>query len=338
MRATRVTSLPAADRVNEAVSLPDVAERAQLLAEISLFKGLAPAQMTPLATAAEPIVYAPGDAIVRQGDPGESVYIITSGKVEVRARSERDPEANEAVVAWLGAGDAVGELSLLDGQPRSATCVAVEPTVCLRLERRSFKGALKRHWPLTEGLLNVLAQRLRLADKLLAEHARDPLTGLNNRRTLADIYARETSRIQRLAHRAGDAAEAGTPLAVLFVDVDDFKAINDSYGHLVGDGVLRSVAQTLNAVSRGTDSVARFGGDEFVMLLPEAGKDGAQRVADRLRELLRDQPPGPVPFSLSIGTAVADATEPLTFEELLAAADAEMYREKNRGKATHALS
>ena len=310
-----------------ATALVDISDRVRLLAGVALFKGLSPTQLLPLALVAEPILYRPCDPIVRQGDPGESVYVITEGKVDVLARSEGDSDAPEAVVAWLGAGDAVGELSLLDGQPRSASCVAVEDTLCLRLDRQHFKGALQEHWALTEELLMVLAQRLRLADKLLAEHARDPLTGLNNRRALAKIYAREANRAQRGARRA-----ERVPLAVLFADVDNFKQINDSHGHMVGDNVLRSVAQTLTAVSRDSDVVARFGGDEFVMLLPEAGEDGAALVASRVREILSDQPPGPVPFSVSIGTAVYDAERPPSFEELLAAADSAMYQDKNRAR------
>ncbi len=123
----------------------DREERLRLLLNLGLFRGLSPDQLGPLADSAEPIEYRQGDAIVRQGDPGESVYLITEGKVEVLARSEHDPNAPGAVVAWLLPGDAVGELALLDGQPRSASCVAVEETVCLRLERRHFLGALQSH-------------------------------------------------------------------------------------------------------------------------------------------------------------------------------------------------
>lgn len=309
------------------VTVMNVEERLMQLGSVGLFRGLTSDELRPLAEVAEPTTYGPGEAIMRQGDPGESVYVITGGKVEVLTRSEQDENAREAVVAWLVSGDAVGELSLLDEQPRSASCVAVEATTCLRLERRHFLSAMQRHWPLSEALLKVLANRLRLADKLLAEHARDPLTGLNNRRALADIYERERVRWQQASRRGGDAEKQ--PLAVLFADVDNFKSINDTHGHLVGDGVLRSVALTLTAVSRATDVVARFGGDEFVMLLPEAGERGAERVADRVREMLDTEPPGPVPFSLSIGTAVLDG-KMVTLDQLLDRADKAMYEDKLR--------
>ena len=304
-----------------------IAERLTQLSQVPLFRGLTPEQLTPLAEVAVQTTYRPGEAIMRQGDPGESVYVITGGKVEVLARSEQDPGAREAVVAWLVSGDAVGELSLLDEQPRSASCVAIEETTCLRLERKDFITAMQRHWPLSEALLKVLANRLRLADKLLAENARDPLTGLNNRRALAEIYERERVRWQHAARRGGDSEKQ--PLAVLFADIDDFKTINDTHGHMVGDDVLRSVALTLTAVSRASDVVARFGGDEFVMLLPEAGRQGAERVADRVRELLGRDGSGPVPFTVSIGTAVLDG-KTVTLEQLLERADKAMYEDKAR--------
>ena len=304
-----------------------IEERLRQLSSVALFRGLSDDQLMPLAEVAVQTTYRPGEALMRQGDPGESVYVITDGKVEVLARSEQDPNAREAVVAWLVAGDAVGELSLLDEQPRSASCVAVEETTCLRLERKHFLEAMQRHWPLSEALLKVLANRLRLADKLLAENARDPLTGLNNRRALAEIYERERVRWQHAARRGGDTEKQ--PLAVLFADIDNFKQINVTHGHMVGDDVLRSVALTLTAVSRATDVVARFGGDEFVMLLPEAGKGGAERVAARVRELLEKSAPGPVPFSVSIGTAVLDG-KAVTLEQLLERADKAMYEDKAR--------
>jgi diguanylate cyclase (GGDEF)-like protein len=309
---------------------PGLTERLRQLADVGMFSGLSPDQLRPLAAVAEQIHYRAGEPIVRQGDPGDSVYIIIEGTVEVRARSDRDPAATEAVVAWLVSGEAVGELSLLDGEPRSASCVVLEDTRCLRLERRHFLEALQNHWPLTEELLVVLARRLRLADKLMAEHARDPLTGLSTRRTLADTYAREASRALRAERSGGKSRE---PLAVLFADVNEFKDINDQHGHMTGDAVLRAVAKTLTAVSRASDVVARYGGDEFVMLLPEAGREGAEVVADRVRRILREDRPGPVPFSVSIGTAVYDGQPAASLEDLLARADAAMYEDKQRARS-----
>jgi diguanylate cyclase (GGDEF)-like protein len=96
--------------------------------------------------------------------------------------------------------------------------------------------------------------------------------------------------------------------------------------------VLRSVAQTLVAASRVTDFVARFGGDEFVVVLPDSGEAGVELVSRRVKEILRDTPPGPVPFTVSIGSAVVDPVDPQKFEDLMAAADEAMYEDKQRAR------
>jgi diguanylate cyclase (GGDEF)-like protein len=227
---------------------------------------------------------------------------------------------------------------VLDGLPRSATCVAAVPTVCVRLDRDELREAMRRDWELGERLLAVVAQRLRRADTLLAEHARDPLTGVNNRRALYDLYERESRRAQRSARKGSETEPRGgaapvdetASLAVLFCDVDKFKTVNDTYGHQIGDEVLCAVARAMVKLGRATDHVARYGGDEFVMLLPEGGESGAQRLAQRLRDYFADEPPGPVPFSISIGAAVVDPVKPPTLDELMASADKEMYKEKRK--------
>ena len=121
-------------------------------------------------------------------------------------------------------------------------------------------------------------------------------------------------------------------LGLLFCDVNVFKSINDTYGHHIGDEVLRAVAQTLISASRVTDFVARYGGDEFVVLLPDSGEAGVNVVSNRIREILRDNPPGPVPFSVSIGSALVDPHAPQKLEALMALADEAMYEDKQRAR------
>jgi diguanylate cyclase (GGDEF)-like protein len=312
-----------------------VAERARMLAGASLFSTLTEEDLRPLAEASEVVIFHAGDRIVNQGDPGESLYLILDGRVEVLARIVEGGATTETVVAWMAAGDALGELALLDGQPRSASCVAVGQVRCLRLDRAPFLQAMEENWSLSHALHVVMAQRLRMADMLLAEHSRDPLTGLNNRRALADLYEREAQRVQRAVRQHG--AEAMHPLAVVFCDVNKFKTINDTYGHHVGDEVLRSIAAVLTDASRATDLVARYGGDEFVILLPDAGVAGADQVITRVKERLEADPPGPVPFTVSLGYAIVDPLQPQALESLLMKADIAMYRDKaaSRGHDDH---
>ena len=315
-----------------------VAERLKQLADLPLLRSLPIEHLRLLAESSETETFQPGEAVVRQGEPGDSLYLVTEGRVEVLARSEHDGVATESVVASLFEGDAVGELSVLDGLPRSATCVAAVPTVCVRLDRDELRAAMRRDWELGERLLAVVAQRLRRADTLLAEHARDPLTGVNNRRALYELYERESRRAQRAARKAAEhvyegnerAPEDNGALAVLFCDVNKFKSVNDTYGHQIGDEVLIAVAKGMVKHGRATDHVARYGGDEFVMLLPEGGEAGALRLGQRLKDYFEHEPPGPVPFNISIGAAVVDPLSPPTLDDLMATADKEMYKDKRK--------
>lgn len=331
------------------------AERLTQLAELPLFRGIKVEALLPLAQSSETIDFESGEYIVRQGEPGDSVYVIVQGRVEVLARMERDGIITESAVASLADGDALGELSVLDGQPRSASCMAAVPTRCVRLSQNLLRDAMHRHWELADSLLATLASRLRHADSVMAQHARDPLTGVYNRRALYELYEREARRAQRAARRAAgatheeiaglvpmsdqvrqrakemlDAGIAPPPLALLFIDVNKFKTINDTYGHKTGDDVLCAVARSLARCGRTTDHVARFGGDEFVVILPEGGETGATAVSTRVKRYLLETPPGPVPFSISIGAAIVDQLEPPEFDELMSQADEEMYRDKAR--------
>ena len=125
-------------------------------------------------------------------------------------------------------------------------------------------------------------------------------------------------------------------VAVLMIDLDHFKRINDRHGHLAGDTVLRRVAQTISAQVRSTDVVGRFGGEEFVVLVPRASTEEITAIAERIRravdELVIEIPAGPpvTGVSVSVGVAVTATRGPV--DELLHSADEAMYRAKQRGR------
>lgn len=163
---------------------------------------------------------------------------------------------------------------------------------------------------------SLVIDNLRLFERALGLSRTDPLTGLGNRRELEARLALLTERAQRSAQ----------PLGLVICDVDHFKRINDEDGHQAGDELLRRLARVLARSVRSEDSIGRFGGDEFVLLLPEADADTVRRIVHRLgREARADG------LSISIGAAVqpADGT---TQEELFAAADRALYRSKHAGR------
>ena len=154
---------------------------------------------------------------------------------------------------------------------------------------------------------------------------RDPLTGFYNHRFLHERMGEEVVRSQR----------GRRPLSVLMLDLDDFKLVNDTFGHLFGDRVLTWAAEVIRSTLRQSDIAARYGGDEFALILPETDAEEARRAAERILEAFREQPfvgekRGPVPIAASIGVA----TFPMdgrTGTELIAAADAALYQVKRGG-------
>ncbi|WP_418314841.1 GGDEF domain-containing protein [Piscinibacter sakaiensis] len=155
----------------------------------------------------------------------------------------------------------------------------------------------------------------------MADH--DPLTGLLNRRRMH----------RELVAAVSDARRHGDELALVFVDLDRFKAINDRHGHEAGDRFLGAFSALLELAARDTDKIGRWGGDEFVILLPRTTEPGAAQFCSRLEEILDgdgiDIGPARVPAAASIGVALypADGADPAT---LLAHADRRMYRVKKR--------
>jgi diguanylate cyclase (GGDEF)-like protein len=152
----------------------------------------------------------------------------------------------------------------------------------------------------------------------------DSLTGLLNRRALVGTLALENRRMRR--HRR--------PLTLAYIDLDDFKRVNDHFGHDVGDQLLRTLAEAMRNAVRSTDFVARLGGDEFVVLLPETHPEAAKSVVAKLQEkLFQESREINHPVTFSIGTVTFPAPQ-ATAADMVRAADEAMYAAKQRGKNT----
>jgi diguanylate cyclase (GGDEF)-like protein len=149
-----------------------------------------------------------------------------------------------------------------------------------------------------------------------------PLTGLPNRLAFFEAVDDELERVRRYSR----------PLSVVYLDLDDFKAVNDRHGHRAGDAVLKAVAGVLVDGVRSTDLPARLGGDEFAVLLPEAVPDSAEAVADKLRAGV-EAATRPWAVGCSVGVATF-MRAPASADEFLRAADEEMYSAKRAGKGT----
>jgi len=177
-------------------------------------------------------------------------------------------------------------------------------------------------------------RRRRYQERLRANYERslsmalvDPLTGVFNRRYL-------DAHLPRLVDRS---AETQKPLAVLIIDIDRFKAVNDTHGHHVGDEVLRELANRITRNLRSIDLVVRWGGEEFVVVMPDTDVPAASAVADRLRRRVADQPfdvsqpPGSLDMTMSLGATVAVGRD-APIDELIRRADSALYAAKNAGR------
>jgi diguanylate cyclase (GGDEF)-like protein len=155
----------------------------------------------------------------------------------------------------------------------------------------------------------------------------DPLTGLHNRRYLMDRMLQEMTRSDR----------HGEPLAFAMIDLDAFKPINDQFGHVLGDKVLRAVGSAISKSVRVSDIAARYGGDEFAVILPQTPAEGAMRVCERLLRniseiVLQDETGRTLRITASLGLAYYPADDVETPEDLVHSADGALYGAKRSGK------
>ena len=300
------------------VAKPAVAASyADTLAMMSLFRLLDRPQLLKLVAKASEHVFTTGEVVFHQGEPSDVLYVVLSGQVRV-VQATFESSLGGQWLAEFGYGEIFGELGMLTVQPRSATIVAVEHTRCLALALEDFMEVLRRSPEVALSVMRLLALRLSNADRLLARYAPDPLTGLLGRRALHDHYQRLSAGPRR--RRSG--------VVMLVLDVVHLKAINDRFGYMIGDEVLRTVADALKEATRTTDLVARYGGDEFAVMLVDTVPAYTEVIVGRVHERLSDlaaQRGLPLVVQCAIGVAGSE-DPPATADDLLWLADEDLRR------------
>ena len=261
-----------------------------------------------------------GDALAATHDPEALLPVIlgaaieatgaTGGRLvagtrELAIRGESADPAKSLVVP-LGNGDDSGSLVLFP------------PSDGFAPESRELA-----RWLATQA--SIALENARLHGLVKAQAVTDELTGLANRRRFMEVLELELKRSDRFT----------SPLALVLADLDDFKLVNDRFGHQTGDDVLRALSRVFRASLRDVDLPARLGGEEFAVLLPETDALGAEGLAERLRaELaaLELQGPGPEPLRVTASFGVAVYPEAASGDDLLSFADAALYAAKATGK------
>jgi diguanylate cyclase (GGDEF)-like protein len=255
--------------------------------------------------------------------PGEELLIGRSPDAQIRIQDEGVSRRHATIVAGTGAGDA----RLADAGSANGTWVN---------GGRVHEAVLQDGTRFQVGAHTTL--KFVFSDDVEAEYQRrlahgalhEPLTGLYNRRHFMDRLSAELAASQR----------HGRPLSLLLVDVDHFKRVNDAHGHLAGDEVLKSIAQILQGVVRKEDVVARFGGEEFVVLARETALTGARALGERIRRAVERsrvewdgrEIAATVSVGVTVGTGLAQFEAGRTAQQLLDAADRALYRAKQGGR------
>ncbi|MFO1428825.1 MAG: GGDEF domain-containing protein [Candidatus Competibacteraceae bacterium] len=268
---------------------------------------------------------AAGEILLAPSRRNQHIYVVLSGCFSVHLDS-----LDNLPLVFLETGDCIGEISLLDQQNPSTFVVASEAAVVLAIPCRIVWTLLEEIPQIARNLLYILAQRVRYDHAIILareQHAYiDRLTGLHNRRWLEMTYARVQKRLQF----------DQCSLCLVMSDVDHFKSVNDRYGHLVGDKVLYAVAQALINLMRPNDMIARFGGEEFIVLLPDVELAGAMTVAERLRagiaRMTLESEGLTAGLSITVSLGVAEMLPDEALEALVARADAALYRAKAGGR------
>ncbi|MGZ8137354.1 MAG: GGDEF domain-containing protein [Methylococcaceae bacterium] len=304
---------------------------AKELAQTELFKDVPDAILDVVRAHASPLELMPGEVLLSPERENHHIYLLLSGTLSLHFGSLDSPE-----VRVLEKGISVGEMSIIDHAMPSAFVIAREAARVFPVHRDLLLYLVADANPVACNLLRLLTLWIKanteciVRDRsrigVLINHANtDALTGLYNRRWLDNA----------LAHLLTEAIGAEEPLCILLVDVDHFKKYNDRLGHLAGDQALITIGNSLKTLIRPYDFATRYGGEEFLILLPNTTKNEGVAVAERIRlsiekkAITRDgvRLPG---ITVSIGLVIN--TPDSTPKSLIDAADAKLYQAKQQGR------
>ena len=300
-------------------------------ARLEVFKNIQFEKLAGFLLSCKALEAEPGTLLIDPENPKFEMYILLEGLLDVKMESK-----GGCFSSVILPGHCAGEMSIFDNIAPSAYVYAKERSRLLSIPADVATSMLSASHELCLNFLQILSERLRNNNQLVCEeqfHIRcmeeyakiDPMTGLHNRRWLEEMYTREINR-----SNVGNFS-----LTAFMIDVDHFKNVNDTYGHLAGDQVLISVARTLTRSLRPSDMPVRYGGEEFTVFLPGTTTDNAKIIAERIRSNVENMsvvlPDGDViPVTVSIGFAERVAGDSVA--TLIERADQAVYQAKENGR------
>ena len=302
--------------------------RRSLLNSIALFRGVDPDEVADVLLACGRIDVEKGKVILSPNADNQCVYVLLSGELAVHIGSLQSDR-----IATLAPGSCTGEMSIIDDRDPSAFVVATEDSHLMVISYQLMWDMVERSHAFAKNLLVVLSERVRADNAFIANSldvlrraeqnaTTDALTGLGNRHWMDAQFQREISRL----------SQSGEPACLLMLDIDGFKDFNDQYGHIAGDNIINAVGQVFSERLRTRDLIARFGGDEFAVLLPAVSRSQGFEMAERLRGAATEVESDVLarPVTVSIGITTLQPGDDLT--SMLDRADRAMYDAKAAGR------
>jgi diguanylate cyclase (GGDEF)-like protein len=316
-----------------------VSKSTPFLQTVDIFSQLTPEEIETIVECMHPLDIEAKTTIFQEGEEGRQLYIVESGKVAI---SIRLPNGAEREIVEFRSGDFFGEMSIFENAPRSASCSTKEKSRLLAMDDSDFFKLITEH-PYTAikimfRMLNSITQRLRNTSEFLSDMVRwgetarkraitDELTGAYNRRYLDEALTDQFESSKR----------DGSPFTLIMIDLDFFRDINESYGHAKGDEVILAVVQVFRSRLRKSDILARYGGDEFSVIMPNTTLEKAKVIAEaicrdvRQLEILKGMPDSIQKVTTSQGLSCYPENAD-SLEALRESADQALYKAKEAGR------
>ncbi|MBN1799201.1 MAG: GGDEF domain-containing protein [Spirochaetales bacterium] len=309
------------------------------LKRINIFSDLDSKELAIIAHYLNPLKAVRDTVLCKEGDKGDELFIVRKGTI---ASAIKLPDGNQKQIAQFKGGNFFGEMAIFENAPRSATCFALEKSELFTMHKNDFYKALEDHPEIAISImykmLSIISQRLRNTGKFLSEMVRwgneasrraitDSLTGVYNRRYL------DTA----LHDQFNACLSQDRPLAIMMIDLDYFREINEQYSNEVGNKALCEVTKVFKELLSKKDVIARYGGDEFTILLPNKNLKQAALLAEDIRSkvealtMLKSVKGDLKQITLSIGIACfPESAKDLTAIKEMA--DKALYAAKEQGR------
>lgn len=302
------------------------------LLHLRLFQGLNLVTAKQYLDKVEHLLFTKDEIIISPRIPNRDLYVLNSGILTVHLDS---PESD--LIATIKPGECAGEMSLFDEDAPSAYVIAADTSKVLKINEEVVWGMIDNCEGFARNFLYITSTRIRSSNRTMSNSRRiqqhyeqranvDSLTRLHNRHWIDITFPKETETC--IAEKI--------PLSLMLIDIDGFKKYNDEHGHLAGDACLKSVADTIRTNVRPTDLLGRFGGEEFVILLPGTTKEECKNIGERIKTEVEkshilDSSLKTLP-SVTISIGITEAGPGDFYENLFNVADKALYKAKEEGR------